>query len=265
MSLAFCFLTIGDLTQPRIWELFFGESDQVGIFCHPKNPQDVSSRWLKRSIIENVVQTKHGDVSLVAATLNLFRSALNKAEYEHFILVSDSTIPIISLREIQSEVRSYRSKSLISYRIPTPGSEHFLRQNSLPGRMRLKPFFFHDQWVILSREHMQKLVERPRLDWFEKMFAADEHYFLNVLAHQCKVGPDEILNLKKTFVNWREREIKELKHFDGRVLKRTIHPKTYHHINPEEVKEARHEKMWFFRKISSQCDCRALEHLVAKG
>lgn len=258
MSIAFCFLTIGDVTQPTLWQSFFEKRGEFGVFCHPKNPENISTELLKNGIIGEISQTKHGDVSLVSATPNLLRAAFNEDAYEHFILLSETTIPIVSLREIVREISLYKSKSLINYRIPPPGSEHFNRQNALLTDLRMSPFFFHDQWIILSREHVRRLLDKPRIEWFAKMFAADEHYFLNILAHQCRVGVDEIINQRKTYVNWREREIKELKRFDGRILIRTIHPKTYHHLTVDEVKAARSEKNWFFRKVSSQCDCREL-------
>lgn len=262
MSVAFCFLTIGDLAQPALWQAFLDTGKDFGIFCHPKKPDEISTKWLKDGVIEGLVQTSHGDVSLVAATLNLLRAAFDHSEYEHFILLSETSIPIVPLRDVLAGSESCNSKSVISFRIPPVGSEHFNRQGSFPNGMRMTPFFFHDQWVILSRNHVEKLLVRPRLEWFSRMFAPDEHYFLNVLAHDCRVRANEVINQRKTYVNWQEREVKEVRQFDGKLLRRTVHPKTYHHLEMDEVMRARNEGMWFFRKVSSDCDCRGLLDLV---
>lgn len=262
MTIALCFLTIGDLTQPAMWEDFLGGGSDVRVYCHPKQPDAVVTPFLKGGIIAERVPTEHGRASLVDATLNLFRAAFADPRNEHFILLSESTIPIVALGEVTRELSGRAGMSLISYRIPKPGTEHFNRQRMLAPGCAFTPFFEHDQWVILSRRHVGLLLEKPLIACFGRMFAADEHYFLNVLAHHCGVKPAEIQNSRRTFVNWQEREVKETRDATGRVVKRTVHPKTYATLAASDVLAARGAGCWFFRKVTAACDVSGLANFV---
>jgi hypothetical protein len=262
MTVALCFLTIGDVTQPALWSSFLAGAQDARIYCHPKDRDAISSEFLCGRIIGNLVPTQHGTASLVDASLNLFQAAYEDPSNEHFILLSDTAIPIIRFADIASELAGNKGKSLISFMVPPPGSEHFARQSSLPPSCVFDPFFKHDQWVILSRNHVQMLLGKPKLDCFARMFAADEHYFLNVLAHVCGVLPKDVLNRRKTFVNWAERVVTEKKDASGSLLSRTIHPKTYTALSSSDVLQARGAGYWFFRKVSRDCDCSALANFV---
>lgn len=263
MTIALCFLTIGDLTQPAMWETLLANGGAANVYCHPKHPETVSTGFLKAGIIAERVATEHGRASLVDATLNLFRAAFADPRNEYFVLLSESTIPIMTFAEVRRELAARPGTSVISYRIPKPGSEHFERQKKLAPGCAFTPFFEHDQWVILSRRHVAQLLEKPLLACFGRMFAADEHYFLNVLAHHCGVKPAEIHNARRTFVNWHERQVKEVKDDTGRVVKRTVHPKTYDALTAGELRAARDAGCWFFRKVSASCDCSGLTNFVS--
>lgn len=262
MSIALCFLTVGDLSQPFLWEAFLARANGAAVYCHPKQPEAVSTGFLRAAIISERVPTAHGRASLVEATLNLFRAAYADSRIEHFILLSETTVPIVAFAEVERELSRLRGKSLISYRIPKPGSEHFARQKMLAPGCVFTPFFEHDQWVILSRRHVALLLEKPLLDCFGRVFAADEHYILNVLAHHCGVTPNEVLNGRRTFVNWKEREVKEVRDETGRLIKRTVHPKTYDTLAASDVLPARSAGCWFFRKVSASCVCSPLHDFV---
>jgi hypothetical protein len=262
MTIALCFLTLGDLSQPVIWEAFLAEAGGVSVYCHPKHPEEVSTDFLRRGIIADRVATAHAQVSLVDATLNLFRAAYADARNQHFILLSETTVPIVTLADVERDLSGLPGKSIISYRIPASGTEHFRRQAALPADCRFDPFFEHDQWVVLSRKHVSLLFEKPKLQSFARMFAPDEHYFMNVLAHHCGVRPDEVQNRRKTFVNWKEREVREVKNAAGQLVKRTVHPRTYDSLTSSDVLQARGMGCWFFRKVSRRADCGGLLNFV---
>jgi hypothetical protein len=263
MSIALCFLTVGDLSQPAMWEAFLAQGDGYRIYCHPKHPEQVATHFLKDRIIAGRVATGHGQVSLVDATLNLFRAAYTDERNQHFILLSDTTIPIMAFADVARELSALSGKSIISFRIPAAGTEHFRRQAALPPDCRFNPFFEHDQWVVLSRKHAGLVLDKPKLQSFARMFAADEHYFMNILAHHCAVRPDEVLNRRKTFVNWKDREVKEVKDAAGRLLRRTVHPRTYDSLTSSDVLAARGLGCWFFRKVSRSADCGGLVNFVS--
>lgn len=254
MTLALCFLTIGDLSQPALWDQFVQDAKGLKIVCHPKaDPASISTPWLRRGIIDARIPTQHGDISLVDASLNLFSSAFQDQAVEHFILLSETTIPLTPPRVLAKQLKRYKGKSLINYQPTGPMTEHGRRQQALPKNHPFKPFLVHDQWIILARKHVELLLTKPQLDMFTSMFAADEHYFANVLLHTCRVKPSEICSERKTYVNWQQREIKEQRDHEGRLLKRTIHPKIYETLSEEDLALARQQGCWFFRKVSANC------------
>ena len=205
---------------------------------------------LKNGIIAERVATAHGKASLVEASLNLFRAAFVDVRNEHFILLSETTVPIVPFADVARGLGGLTGKSLISFRIPAQGTEHFRRQAALAEGCHFTPFFEHDQWIILSRRHVGLLLEKPKLHCFARMFAPDEHYFMNVLVHHCGMRPDEVLNRRRTFVNWKERQVKEVRDEKGRLVRRTVHPRTYDALTSSDVLEARGAGCWFLRKVS---------------
>lgn len=202
MTIALCFLTLGDLSQTGVWNAYLAAASGVNVYCHPKSSLPLASTLLRQSVISERVQTAHGHVSLVDASLNLFRAAYKESGNQHFILLSDTTVPIAPFATVADGLARHAGQSQISFRIPGEGTEHFCRQYSLPSECQFTPFFEHDQWVILCRRHVEKLLEKPLIHCFERMFAPDEHYFLNVLIHHAGISMDEIINHRRTFVNW---------------------------------------------------------------
>ncbi|WP_421694476.1 beta-1,6-N-acetylglucosaminyltransferase [Aestuariivirga sp.] len=253
-----CFLTMGDVTQPSLWAAYARLCQESTFYCHPKHPEQVQSPFLRERIIGHRVPTSWGGLSLVAATLSLFRTAYLDRHHDHFILLSETTIPIVPPGTVERELNMVKGQSIINFTVAEPGSEHFQRAQALPPTHPFQPFFAHDQWVILSRPHVRVLLETPRLEWFLRMFAPDEHYILNVLAHECGVRPREVINQRRTFVNWTERERRETRDEQGNLVLRSTHPKSYDQLSPGDVLNAREEGNWFFRKVSSRCDCSAL-------
>lgn len=260
MKIAFCFLTRSNLLQPAVWMRFFSTASQqaFAIYCHPREAAGVTTAILQGRIIASQTPTQHGHVSIVAATLNLFEAAYaDDPENEYFVLVSESTIPIVPFETVAAELRAVGRRSLIHYSVPPPGTEHYERAASLKDRSPFSAgFFFHDQWIVLHRRHVELLLDRPALDLFEDMFAPDEHYFMNALVHARGAAIVEFDNRRTTYVNWNEREIRHVvERATGRIVAQTIHPKTYDALTGAELLEARRLKHWFFRKISAACDC----------
>ena len=263
MSIAFCFLTIADLSQPRLWDAFLDKAHGAKTYFHPKFPHQIKTALIRNNIIDHIIPTSHGDVSLVEATLNLLSAAFHDdVRHEHFVLLSDTTIPIAPFKRISEELSLYQNRSVMDFSIGAPGSEHFNRQQFLPPSCVFTPFFSHSQWITLTRRHVERLLTKPGLECFKEFPFADEHYFLNVLIHACGVDLSEVINARKTFVNWRDREVRET--FEsGRLVSRTIHPKTYSSLPTLDVTVAIKNGCWFFRKVSHDCDTAHLMDSVA--
>jgi hypothetical protein len=254
---AFCFLTRGDLLQPGPWEAFFetAPTDHYSLYCHPKAPEQVTGRLLAGRVIAERVETRHGHISLVEASLALFAAAFEDPQNQYFILQSESAVPIVPFRRAWDGLADAGGRSLIPYRLPAKDTDDHARLKTVENaHLFEQPFFQHSQWIVLHRRHVALLLDRAHLSWFEPMFAPDEHYFLNVLAHLKDVKPDEISGRQTTFVNWRDHELKTYVDTDtGEVFWRTAHPRTYDVVTAADLAEA--GSNWFFRKVSATADC----------
>jgi Core-2/I-Branching enzyme len=269
MKLAFCFLTRSNLNQTIAWKRFFSSADPAHykIYSHAKYPMAVSDDILtSNTIIENI-PTKPGHVSIVLATAKLFEAALkDDEENTFFILLSESAIPVRPLNSIIEGLTRVGHRSVISFSVPALGSEHQLRLNKVTDpQVFAAQWFHHEQWVVLHRSHVDALLRTPRYAMFERVFAADEHYFMNVLIHVCGVPLEEILNRPTTFNNWREREV--VRHAEPQYeMIQTVHPKTYNSLSAQDIAEAESKGCWFFRKVSASCDCRLiLDRITSPG
>src|ERR1700694_3653528 len=211
MKVAFCFLTQSNLHQPVVWDRFFLDADtaQYNIYSHVKYPAAVSDNILAANKIREYIPTRSGHVSIVVATTRLFEAAFEDDEDNtFFILLSESTIPIEPFKKVVHKLTAARCCSIISFRVPSLGSEHHFRLNSvIDWRIFADKWFHHDQWIVLHRSHVDALLRTPCYSMFEDVFAADEHYFMNVLVHVCGTPLSEILNRRTTFINWYQSEV----------------------------------------------------------
>ena len=215
---------------------------------------------LRAHIVNDRVPTKHGHISLVQATLNLFSQAhADDEDNQYFVLLSESTIPIVSYRHYYICLERCETRSIVSYQVPPPNSEHYRRLLALKQpALFSSAFFYHEQWIILHRRHVSMLLDQPSLALFSDVFAPDEHYFMNTLVHLKGASLDQFVNQRSTFVNWREREIRTYTSPDnGQIVGRTVHPKTYNQLSIADLEEAHNSNCWFFRKVAAECDCAA--------
>jgi len=268
MKIAFCFLTRADLLQPAVWESFFDRvaRETYNVYCHPKEPAGIVSSTLRGRVIDSRVATRHGDVSIVEATLALLSAAFrDDADNEYFILLSESTIPIRPFRFVHEQLVRCEQRSVIRYGIPPPHTEHYKRLLTIENwDLFSTAFYYHEQWVILHRRHLGLLLDQPCLDLFAKAFAPDEHYFMNVLVHVKGVPLSQIINRRATFTNWTEKKIRrQTDPATGQVMAQTVHPKTYSTLSAADIAQARKEKCLFFRKVSELCDCRIILDALA--
>ena len=80
------------------------------IFIHPKNPQKVDKIWQK-NIITNLVKTQWGDRSIVMATLNLLKAAIQKGSVQWFILCSEDMYPLMTYQQLNEYLQT-QTKSI---------------------------------------------------------------------------------------------------------------------------------------------------------
>ena len=108
-KLGLLFLTRGDVHHPKIWQEWLDQSpDAVKIFTHAKNPEELTSGFLKGTQIADQHETAWGEIFLVRASLALLKAAIEDESLTQFALVSESCLPVQSLKRIPDRYQSHR-------------------------------------------------------------------------------------------------------------------------------------------------------------
>lgn len=239
-KIAFLFLTIQNHNCPKIWSCFFKgiPTNLYSIYCHPKKPP--TQPFLRNNVIRTLIPTKWGDISLVKATLLLLREALTDNLNQHFILLSDSCIPIIDFSFLRKTLSNppFIGKSLLHYKHIANRDQRYSRLSpKIRSHLPWEKFYSQHQWMILNRKHSELCVKLSPtlLGHFNYVHAVDEHYFVT-LFQLSNVLEKEILNYKSTYCNWKDKS--------------AMHPKMFHQVSEQAILEAQHCGCFFFRKVS---------------
>jgi len=202
---AFMFLTSGNLNQGRMWREYLpSDPDKFGVYCHPKFADRVDDPVLGSAVIKAHVATHWGTISLVRASLLMIRAALADVRHTHFILLSESCVPIKPYGFL-AKALTIDPRSVAGYE---PYSETELTDPRKVARARHTPLiprenvFFHSQWMILTREAAQAVTEVDFTSEFENMFAPDELYFLTALAMTGYPVQQRFRNSDPTWNHW---------------------------------------------------------------
>jgi hypothetical protein len=268
MKIAFLFLTRDDLNAPNLWTKFFYEhEDKVNIYCHPKNPSQVITPWLKRNIISNLVATEWGYI--VNAYVELFKEACKNTENTKFIVISESCVPLYDFMTLYNFLLKDNVKtSYITYsHLSKYDLESRIQTQKNYDKLGIK-FKKHYARFCLSRYHVQQLLKQMQLlDFFKKMHVGDE-FFLSILTSK-----KYIKNYVFTFDNWRKTKehVKKIKHqiyllqenngSNNEIEQLTQswqninkNPYTYNTIRQEDIDEAKNSGAFFWRKMAKEID-----------
>ena len=109
-KIALCFLTYNNLAQPELWKNFI--NSKYNIYIHNK---DEFTGVFEQYCINNKVKTKYGNISLVKATLKLFKEAFQTKENKYFVLLSDKCIPLYSVDEMYNNITNLDNNLILSY------------------------------------------------------------------------------------------------------------------------------------------------------
>jgi len=262
MKIAFLFLTIDDVYFPKIWEYYFkNNNDKISIYCHPKNPDNVKTPWLKKNIIKNLTKTQWGHFT--NAIINLLKAALINKDNQKFIIVSESCLPIKTFKTFYDMLKNdHINMSYIKLR---PFENFNFEKYNIPNKNLIK----HSGWWCLSRHHVKKLVYNKLVHNFQHIIAGDEHILS--LLHQS----DNIKNMEITYANWTANiskinnlskqlhklyeliESENTSIYDDEIMNLRIkksylakHPKIYDNITEDELNEIENSSTFFYRKFS---------------
>ena len=201
-KLALMFLTRGDVNLPQVWRDFVAAvPERVRIYSHPKDPAAVEGGFLEDSVIREHFETEWGSISLLRATLAMLREALEDESLTHFVLLSESCVPVRPLPEILREL-DWNPKPRFKSRTLSEASQ---LQKSRAAPVPEVPddcWRFQSQWWLLDRIAANWVARADYTDVFEKMGIPDEAYFSTVL---CLLGypvDDRCSGKPVTWVHW---------------------------------------------------------------
>jgi hypothetical protein len=242
-KVAFLFLTRGDVHHSGVWEEYFTNANgRVKILAHTQDPNLLSDQsFLHDGQISSRVETGWGSISLVHATLAMLREALEDSDVTHFLLASESCVPVRTFDALSSSLR-FDDRSRL--RVQPWGEVRrrnvlkAQRLENLPG-IRKEIAHFQDQWMCLNREDALLVTEKDWTPAFEKVFAPDEAYFATVLAASGKAPLQGVANRPITWTEWKEGE---------------GHPQEFDRVPPRIAAQIAESGCFFARKFLQGSD-----------
>ncbi|KAG6769405.1 hypothetical protein POTOM_025036 [Populus tomentosa] len=220
-KIAFMFLTTSLLPFEKLWDKFFsGHEDRFSVYVHAskEKPVHVSRYFVDRDVRSD--QVIWGQISMIDAERRLLANALGDPDNQHFVLLSDSCVPLYKFDHIYNYLMYSNMSYLDCFYDPGPHGNGRYSEHMLP-EIELKDFRKGAQWFSMKRQHAvivmadslyytkfrdyckaaTDLLACPGLEG--KNCIADEHY-LPTFFHI--VDPGGIANWSVTHVDWSERK-----------------------------------------------------------
>ncbi|CAN1811303.1 Glycosyltransferase BC10 [Linum perenne] len=233
-KIAFMFLTPGQLPFEKLWDKFFrGHEENFSVYVHASSnkPVHVSRYFVNRDIRGE--QVIWGKISMIDAERRLLANALQDPDNQHFVLLSDSCVPLHKFDYIYNYLMYTNISFVDCFYDPGPHGNGRYSEHMLP-EVGIKDFRKGAQWFSMKRQHALIVVAdslyyskfrdycRPGMEG-GKNCIADEHY-LPTFFHM--VDPQGIANWSVTHVDWSEKK---------------WHPKSYkaRDVTPELLKNIR--------------------------
>ncbi|KAM7260677.1 hypothetical protein ACFE04_011350 [Oxalis oulophora] len=212
-KIAFMFLSPGSLPFEKLWDRFFqGHESQFSVYVHAskERPVHVSRYFMNRDIRSD--QVVWGKISMIDAERRLLANALQDPGNQHFVLLSDSCVPLHTFDYIYNYLVYSNISYVDCFKDPGPHGNGRYSEHMLP-EVEMKDFRKGAQWFTVTRKHAMIVMAdnlyytkfrdycKPGLDG--KNCIADEHY-IPTFFHL--IDPGGISNWSVTHVDWSEKK-----------------------------------------------------------
>lgn len=232
--IAFLFVVRIDIKYEEVWKEFFKsmKPSQYSIYIHAKDDKDVNlSPFFKSRVIPSVY-TVWGDI--VLGELQLLSYALKDNKNTHFVILSETTIPLKPANFVFNEITSGETSMCLA---KDPSEVWYL--SDVRKEVKRKNLRKHSQFLVLSREDAELSVKHGKKleEWGMRKpgVYADEFFFGTLLTHLGQ----PIQNKCYTFVNWVRS-------------KNQLNPHTYKTISLKELLKLFKGKYLFARKFNRE-------------
>ncbi|KAG0468444.1 hypothetical protein HPP92_017772 [Vanilla planifolia] len=211
-KIAFMFLTPGALPFEKLWEKFFlGHEDRFSVYVHASREKKirVSSFFIGRDVRSKMVYW--GQISMIDAEKRLLATALQDAGNQHFVLLSESCVPLHNFDYTYNYLMGSNISYVDCFEDPGPHGMGRYSENMLPEIVS-KDWRKGSQWFSIKRKHALILLSdslyynkfkffcRPHMDGNKNCYS-DEHYLPTLLS---MFDPTGIANWSITHVDWSE-------------------------------------------------------------
>lgn len=205
-KIAFLLLTRDEVNHSEIWEDYLTQAgDRAGVFAHPKNPEILKKdSWLREHLIDDLQETEWAGVSIVRATLALLKAAVDDGKFTHFLLVSESCVPVRPFEELSRSLTLDPRTRMFVKSWHDERKHNILRAQRVENlkEIRKELAHFQAQWMCLSREDADLICENDLTESFENCFAPDEFYFATALAVLGRPPLHSVANRHLTWTDW---------------------------------------------------------------
>jgi hypothetical protein len=201
-TIALLFMCIDELPFEDIWRKWMDDVESgvtVKVWVHAKYPEKVKSEWVRSNLLSYSHRPEWGSIELVKAAVSLVHEALKDPDPSRFCLISESCLPVVSLRAAAKSLWKQDRSWLDAQNRANNGYSQQAQFQRAGAGFAKHHLWKADQWFMLTRAHAQLMndVDRhlPSEAWqyFSKMSAADEMYYPSMMATMglLKRGPQD--------------------------------------------------------------------------
>ncbi|KAF8687514.1 hypothetical protein HU200_006052 [Digitaria exilis] len=210
-KIAFMFLTPSTLPFEKLWEKFFmGHEDRYTIYVHASRDRPIHSSPIFAGRDIRSEKVIWGTISMVDAEKRLLAHALQDPENQHFVLLSESCVPLHNFDYIYSYLMETNVSFVDCFDDPGPHGAGRYSDHMLPEIVK-KDWRKGAQWFTVKRQHAILILAdtlyygkfkrycKPGNEWHNCY--SDEHYLPTLFN---MVDPTGIANWSVTHVDWSE-------------------------------------------------------------
>lgn len=264
----FMFLVMDKLKNEAWWEKWFEQADAAGHTNHysivyhrgaacGKTSDSNVDDLLARKGVSAWPPTKTGWArsGLVRATLLLLRFALEEAENQWFVLLSDTCMPVYCFHDLynilQGETRSrFRDFGMTI--------DLALQRNIWQKDVCTNDRCSHkaDQWAMWVRADAEWFVKENHLVRVKPLATfIDEPYFINMMDEHNRAYKD----VGTTYTRW--YKLSSTLKDAGSLNKFVTSPFVFQNVDMRRIRRARRRGCWFLRKVAAGAEFPTTEDL----
>lgn len=197
----FCFLTYNDIIPIKYWNNLFKNVDnnKYQVWIHPKFNVNKKIYNFPINVVKNKIKTNNkSDISIVKATIQLFKESIKDNNGKIFIFCSQNCIPLYNF-DFYYNLMLKLDKSIISCFSFNSKNRYYDLHVDIRNLILYDNFIKQQPNMILIKEDVELILKNDFTDYFTNLQCPDEHYFINILLNIYKIN---IIKSQTHFCNY---------------------------------------------------------------